>query len=54
MFIDEECGILIRVSDGGELTGNTSQKKKSDILQYPIDVNSVTNVVDESISSVTI
>ena len=53
-FIDEECENLIRVDDCGELTGNTSQKKKSDILQQPIDVNSVTNAVDESISSVTI
>ena len=32
VFINEECGNLIVVNDGGELTENTSQKK-SDVLQ---------------------
>ena len=32
VFIDEECGNLIVVIDGGKLTGNIS-KKKSDVLQ---------------------
>ena len=40
------------VNDGEEGTGNISQKKL-DVLQWPIDVHAVTNVVDESISSVT-
>ena len=53
VFIDEECGNLIVANDGGELTRNINQKKKSDALQQLIDVHSVTNVVDESISSVT-
>ena len=52
LFIDEECGNLIVVNDGEERTGNISQKK-SDVLQQPIDAHSVTNVVSESISSVT-
>ena len=33
VFIDEECGNLIVVNDGGELTRNINQKKKSDLLQ---------------------
>ena len=33
VFIDEECANLIVVNDGGELTGNIKQKKKSDVLQ---------------------
>ena len=33
LFIDEECGNLKLVSDGGELTRNINQKKKSDISQ---------------------
>ena len=32
-FIDVECGNLIVVNDGGELTRNINQKKKSDVLQ---------------------
>ena len=32
VFINEECGNLIVVNDGGELTENISQKK-ADILQ---------------------
>ena len=32
VFIDEECGNLIVVNDGGELTENISQKK-ADVLQ---------------------
>ena len=31
MFIDEECGILKVVADGGELNRNISRKKKSDV-----------------------
>ena len=31
-FINEECGNLIVVNDGGELTENIS-KKKTDVLQ---------------------
>ena len=33
VFIEEECGNLIVVNDGGELTRNISQKKKSNVLQ---------------------
>ena len=33
VFIDEECEIIVVVNDGGELTRNISQKKKSDVLQ---------------------
>ena len=54
VFIDEECGNLIVVNDGEKLTRNINQKKNSDVLQYPIDVRTVTNVVREIISSVTI
>ena len=32
VFINEECGNLIVVNDGGELTENISQKK-ADVLQ---------------------
>ena len=31
--MDEKCGNLIVVNDGGELTRNINQKKKSDVLQ---------------------
>ena len=48
VFIDNECGNLKVVSDGGELSGNINQKRKSDVSQ-PVDVNSVTNA-DQSIS----
>ena len=54
VFIDEECGNLIVVNDGEKLTRNINQKKNADVLQYPIDVRTVTNVVREIISSVTI
>ena len=33
VFIDEECGNLIVVNDGAELTRNINQRKKSDVLQ---------------------
>ena len=32
-FIDEECGNLVVINDGGERTTNINQKKKSDVLQ---------------------
>ena len=32
VFINEECENLIVVNDGGELTRNTNQKKKSLII----------------------
>ena len=53
VFLDEEIGNLVVVNDDGELTRDIDQKKKSDVLQQPIDVYSVTNVVGESIYSVT-
>ena len=46
MFIDEECGNLIVVNDGGKVIRRINRKKKSDVLQWPIDVHPVTNVVD--------
>ena len=33
LFINEECGNLTVVMDGGKLTRNINQKKKSDFLQ---------------------
>ena len=33
VLVDEECGNLIVVNGGGELTRNINQKKKSDVLQ---------------------
>ena len=53
MFILEECVNLIVVNDGGELTDNIS-RKTTDVLQSPIDVCSVSNVVGENISSITV
>ena len=53
MFIVEECVNLIVVNDGGELTENIS-RKTTDVLQSPIDVCSVSNVVGENISSITV
>ena len=53
VFIDKECGNLIVGNDNRTLTRNINQNKKSDVLQKPIDVQSVANIVGESISSVT-
>ena len=53
MFIVEECVNLIVVNDGVELTENIS-RKTTDVLQSPIDVCSVSNVVGENISSITV
>ena len=53
MFIVEECVNLIVVNDGGELTENIS-RKTTGVLQSPIDVCSVSNVVGENISSITV
>ena len=33
MFIDEECGNLKAVVDGGQLTRNNNRKRKSEVLQ---------------------
>ena len=49
MFIDEECENLIVVSDGGELTRNVNQKKKSDVLQKSVDAQYLKKLVGESI-----
>ena len=53
MFIVEECVNLIVVNDGVELTENIS-RKTTDVLQSPIDVCSVSIVVGENISSITV
>ena len=50
MFIFEECVNLIVVNDAGELIS----QKRSDVLQSPVDVCSVTNVVGDNISLVTL
>ena len=47
-LIDEDCGNLNL--NGGELTRNINQRKKSDVSQQPVDVHFVENV-DESIFS---
>ena len=36
MFINEECGNLQVVIDGGELTLNNDRKRKSEVLQVYI------------------
>ena len=33
VYIDEECENLIVVNDGGEITRNINQKKKSEVFQ---------------------
>ena len=53
VFINEECENLIVVNDGGELTKNINQNKKSEVLQWPIDVHYLTNAVGERIFSIT-
>ena len=49
MFINEECGNLKVVNDGGELTRDINQKNKSDVSQNPVDVHFVTNVGESTI-----
>ena len=41
------------MANNGEERIRDISQKKSDVLQQPVDVHSVTNVVGESISSVT-
>ena len=53
VFINEECENLIAVNDGGELTRNINQKKKSEVLKQSIDVHYLTNVVGGRISPIT-
>ena len=53
VFINEECRNLKVVNDGGELTGDINQKKKSNVSQQPVDVHSVSNA-GESISSISL
>ena len=48
VLIDEDCENLNL--NGGELTRNINQRKKSDVSQQPVDVQFVENV-DESIFS---
>ena len=33
------------INDDGEFTGNINQKKESNVLQWPVDVHSMENVV---------
>ena len=51
MVNDEECGNVKVVVGGGNLTTNINKKKKPDVYK-PIDVYSVKNAIDESISSI--
>ena len=51
VFIHEECGNLKVLVDGRELTGNIN-KKRSLAFYKLIDVHSVINVIEESISSI--
>ena len=50
VFIDEECGNLKVVNDGGELTRNIKQKKKSDFLRC-LYIYTLANDAGGSISS---
>ena len=52
VFINDKCGYLKVVNDGGELTRDVNQKKKSDVSYQPVDIYSATNV-GESTSSIT-
>ena len=49
VFINEECGNLKVVNDGGELTRDINQKKKLDVSQNTVDVHLVTNVGESAI-----
>ena len=49
VFVNEECGNLKVVNDGGELTRDINQKNKSDVSQNPVDVHFVTNVGESTI-----
>ena len=42
VLFDEECGNLIVVNNGGELTRNINQKKRPGALQYSEDDHYVT------------
>ena len=46
MFIDEECGNLKVVFDGGQFTRNNNRKRKPEVYK-PIDVHSVANAIDK-------
>ena len=46
IFIDEECGNLKVVFEGGQFTRNNNSKRKSEVYK-PIDVHSVTNGLDK-------
>ena len=50
MFIDEECGNLIVANNGGEISSKEARRLT---IAY-IDVHAVTNVIGESICSVTL
>ena len=51
LFIHEKCGNLKVFIDGGELNRIINEKKKSGVYKL-IDVHSVTNVLCESISAI--
>ena len=46
MFIDEECGNLKVVFDGGQFTRNNNRKRKPEVYK-PMDVHSVANAIDK-------
>ena len=53
VFIHEECENLKVFADGGELTGILTNSRSQAFYKL-IDVQSVTNVIGESISSIPI
>ena len=54
VFIDEECGNLIVVHDGGELTKNFNHKTEVRRFTIPYSCPTVISVVGKSIYLVTI
>ena len=52
MFIHEDCGNLKKFIGGGELSKNIKKKKKHQTFYKLTDVHSMTNVLWESISVV--
>ena len=53
MFIDEECGNLKVVVDGGEPTSNNNRKKNSEVLQaYSCQLCDKCNIDDVEVSMI--
>ena len=56
VLINEKCGNLEAVADGGELTRNINQntRRRSQAPYKPVDVHRMRNAIDENISSTSI